>query len=117
MYHYIRFDRWSYECSQVSIVCDRKRSFDRLKLFLEWKQRSISNFPSYSLGDSTFILVRDNKVEFAMKAGTHFFNAPRQLSKLPPPGSGTGNFADGPKDADLVTLPLQNGDILIMASK
>ena len=60
-----------------------------------------------SLGDSTFILVRNDQVIHSQPAQTHYFNAPRQLSKMPAGNRGDGNFMDLPKDADVVRLQLQ----------
>lgn len=38
---------------------------------------------------------------------THFFNAPRQLAKIPKGASKAGALIDMPKDADLVELMVQ----------
>lgn len=68
---------------------------------------TISNFDSGSLGDSTFLILRSSKVIHAQKAQTHYFNAPRQLSKLPRGTSSDGSFMDLPSNADLFETKLQ----------
>lgn len=69
-----------------------------------------------NLGDSTFIVVRDSKVIHAQPSQTHYFNAPRQLSKLPPGSRSDGSFHDLPKHSDLARLELQHDDILILTT-
>lgn len=49
----------------------------------------------------------------------HFFNAPRQLSKIPAAelerAGGAGNWLiDRPKDADTFSLQLDDGDVVML---
>lgn len=60
-----------------------------------------------NLGDSTFLVVRDGKVIHYQPSQTHFFNAPRQLTKLPKGMSGAGSLMDQPADADLYETTLR----------
>ena len=67
-----------------------------------------------NLGDSGFFLVRDNKILFQSKEQQYYFNAPYQLSILPP-GYGS-SLSTRPEDADKVELALEHGDVLIVAT-
>lgn len=46
----------------------------------------------------------------------HFFNAPRQLAKLPPGVSKQGAFDDQPRDADEVAFQLEDGDVVLVVT-
>lgn len=61
-----------------------------------------------NLGDSTFYLIRNDKVIHSQKSQTHYFNAPFQLEKLPD-GPRDSRFAapDLPKDSDLFQTDLE----------
>lgn len=62
-------------------------------------------------------------VVHAQEPQVHFFNAPRQLSKIPQAeldraageGKGEGNWlVDRPGDADTVAVQLQDGDVVML---
>ncbi|KAK4053181.1 Protein phosphatase 2C 7 [Microbotryomycetes sp. JL201] len=82
-----------------------------------------------NLGDSTFIIVRPQpaspaspesdpiyKVVYSQPAQIHFFNAPRQLSKMPKGASKIGALIDFPSNADLFETQLKSGDIVLTAT-
>lgn len=57
----------------------------------------------------------------AQEPQVHFFNAPRQLSKIPAAEldrageGGEGNWLiDRPKDADTFSLQLEDGDVVML---
>lgn len=54
----------------------------------------------------------------AQEPQVHFFNAPRQLSKIPAAElerAGEGNWLiDRPKDADTFSLQLEDGDVVML---
>uniref|UniRef100_A0A1D1XER6 Protein phosphatase n=1 Tax=Anthurium amnicola TaxID=1678845 RepID=A0A1D1XER6_9ARAE len=58
-----------------------------------------------NLGDSGFILVRDGCTIFRSPAQQHEFNLPYQLE--------SGNFSDLPSAAQVFTLPVAAGDVII----
>ncbi|SCV69420.1 BQ2448_2440 [Microbotryum intermedium] len=49
-------------------------------------------------------------------AQTHFFNAPRQLAKMPKGSNKQGALIDMPEGADLFETGLEDGDILVLAT-
>ncbi|KAI0721135.1 protein serine/threonine phosphatase 2C [Cerioporus squamosus] len=67
-----------------------------------------------NLGDSGFLVIRGSTVVYQQRPQTHFFNCPKQLSKLP---TSQNRFSravvDYPSDADLCELKLRHGDIII----
>ncbi|KJA27224.1 hypothetical protein HYPSUDRAFT_35836, partial [Hypholoma sublateritium FD-334 SS-4] len=70
---------------------------------------------SANLGDSGFSIVRGNALIHRQPSQTHFFNCPKQLTKLPP---NTGRkFAracvDSPSEADTFKVKLRDGDIVV----
>ena len=63
-------------------------------------------------GDSIFMHVRDRQVLHRAMPGLHFFDCPFQFGNAPEHTSGT----DTADDADMATLSVQPGDILVMAT-
>ncbi|KAH9946132.1 protein serine/threonine phosphatase 2C [Epithele typhae] len=67
-----------------------------------------------NLGDSGFVVMRGSSVVYQQRSQTHFFNCPKQLSKLP---TSQKRFpracVDHPSDADLFELRLRHGDIIV----
>lgn len=59
-----------------------------------------------NLGDSGFLLIRDGAMIFRTREQQHYFNCPLQI----------GSSRDTPDDADQVKLPLQLGDVLVIAT-
>ncbi|CEL92674.1 unnamed protein product [Vitrella brassicaformis CCMP3155] len=72
-----------------------------------------------NVGDSGIIVFRrgpDGLLSFVLRTEEqqHYFNCPFQLTKMPnEPNDGEG---DTPKDADLYSLPVQEGDLIIVGS-
>ncbi|KAI5475487.1 5-azacytidine resistance protein [Pseudohyphozyma bogoriensis] len=74
-------------------------------------------FRAANLGDSTFFIVRrPQKVVHAQPSQTHFFNAPRQLAKMPKGASKKGALIDSPSRAALFETTLEEGDIVVFAT-
>ncbi|TEB36336.1 hypothetical protein FA13DRAFT_1752913 [Coprinellus micaceus] len=70
---------------------------------------------SANLGDSGFSVIRGTSIIYHQKPQTHFFNCPKQLTKLPP--NAGRKFAracvDAPSEADVFETKLRDGDIVI----
>ncbi|GAA5859103.1 hypothetical protein JCM1840_003753 [Sporobolomyces johnsonii] len=59
------------------------------------------------------------KLLHAQPPQIHFFNAPRQLAKLPPSSSSEGALVDSPRDADATPpegIQLEEGDVVVVAT-
>ncbi|KAF8979491.1 hypothetical protein BGZ46_005364 [Entomortierella lignicola] len=70
-----------------------------------------------NLGDSAYLLIRDNKCIYESPSQQHFWNCPYQLSVLPPGYPGAGQIVmDTPKDAAQTTHQLQDGDVIVLAT-
>ncbi|KAI0341673.1 protein serine/threonine phosphatase 2C [Trametopsis cervina] len=68
-----------------------------------------------NLGDSGFCIIRSSSVIHFQEAQTHYFNCPRQLSKIPAKGRLRGGMcADPATDADTYETKLIDGDIVIL---
>ncbi|KAF5373902.1 hypothetical protein D9758_000574 [Tetrapyrgos nigripes] len=68
-----------------------------------------------NLGDSGFSIVRSSNVIYKQPSQTHFFNCPKQLTKLPA-GSGrkfSRACVDSPSEADTYSTKLRDGDIVV----
>ncbi|KAG0337264.1 hypothetical protein BG004_007713, partial [Podila humilis] len=70
-----------------------------------------------NLGDSAYLLIRDNRCIYESPSQQHFWNCPYQLTVLPPgyPGAGA-HVMDMPKDAAQTTHQLQDGDVIVLAT-
>ncbi|OSD01538.1 protein serine/threonine phosphatase 2C [Trametes coccinea BRFM310] len=67
-----------------------------------------------NLGDSGFLVIRASSVIHQQRSQTHFFNCPKQLSKLPTSQKRFSRACvDQPNDADLHEMKLRHGDIII----
>ncbi|KAF9583583.1 Protein phosphatase PTC7 [Lunasporangiospora selenospora] len=78
-----------------------------------------------SLGDSAFLLIRDNKCIYESPSQQHFWNCPYQLTILPPsirnnndnkPTQPRKYIQDFPKDAVQTTQQLEDGDVIVLAT-
>lgn len=67
---------------------------------------------SASLGDSGFMIIRSNSIFYRQRPQTHFFNCPKQLTKLPTNDS-RGALVDLPDAAETFRTKLGDGDIVI----
>ncbi|KAJ3779317.1 phosphatase 2C-like domain-containing protein [Lentinula raphanica] len=70
---------------------------------------------SANLGDSGFSIIRSSNVIYKEKVQTHFFNCPKQLTKLPAnPGRKFARVCiDSPKEANTHSIKLRDGDIVV----
>ncbi|KZT26207.1 protein serine/threonine phosphatase 2C [Neolentinus lepideus HHB14362 ss-1] len=70
---------------------------------------------SASLGDSGFSIIRSSQVFYRQQPQTHFFNCPKQLTKLPSGSRRYSNSAvDQPDDAEVYETRLRDGDIVVV---
>ncbi|KAL0946909.1 hypothetical protein HGRIS_013070 [Hohenbuehelia grisea] len=70
---------------------------------------------SANLGDSGFCIIRSSSVAYRQPVQTHFFNCPKQLTKMPV-NSGrrfTRACVDSPREAQTYHTKLRDGDIVI----
>ncbi|KAK7467165.1 Protein phosphatase 2C 7 [Stygiomarasmius scandens] len=68
-----------------------------------------------NLGDSGFSIIRSSNIIHKQPSQTHFFNCPKQLTKLPA-GSGrkfSRACVDSPSEADTYSTKLRDGDIVV----
>ncbi|EJD05929.1 uncharacterized protein FOMMEDRAFT_153275 [Fomitiporia mediterranea MF3/22] len=67
-----------------------------------------------NLGDSGFCIFRSSNLLYYQPPQTHFFNCPKQLSKVP---SGTRKYGqaytDSPREADVYETRLRDGDTVV----
>ncbi|CAL1704761.1 unnamed protein product [Somion occarium] len=68
---------------------------------------------SANLGDSGFCIIRSSNVIYNQAPQTHFFNCPKQLTKLPSTGF-TRGLHDTAQDADLYETNVVDGDIIVL---
>lgn len=66
-----------------------------------------------NLGDSGFSIIRSASLLHVQPPQTHYFNCPKQLSKIPDVMKWDGSIVDHPRDADVYSVNLQGGDIVI----
>ncbi|KAF8910938.1 phosphatase 2C-like domain-containing protein [Gymnopilus junonius] len=70
---------------------------------------------SANLGDSGFSILRQTSMIYRQRPQTHFFNCPKQLTKLPT--NNARRFAraciDSPSEADAFETKLRDGDIVV----
>uniref|UniRef100_A0A915AR15 Protein phosphatase n=2 Tax=Parascaris univalens TaxID=6257 RepID=A0A915AR15_PARUN len=71
---------------------------------------------SANLGDSGFLLLRRGQVVYRSREQTHYFNAPFQLSLLPDNARAAGFLGDPPEKAELNSIDLQSGDVVVLAT-
>lgn len=71
-----------------------------------------------NLGDSGWAVVRDGKVIHRSTEQQHYFNTPFQLSLPPQPrqGSNSSMLQDSPEMADSASVPLMEGDVVLVAT-
>ena len=71
-----------------------------------------------NLGDSGFVVIRDNRVVYRSTEQYHYFNAPYQLAILPASqgGDNTDMLSDKPKHAAYSTFQLVEDDLLVLAT-
>lgn len=68
-----------------------------------------------NIGDSGYIVVRNGEIVHKSDEQQHYFNTPFQLS-LPPPGNQQHVLSDSPQAADRDSFPVQDGDVILVAT-
>ncbi|KAJ7708682.1 phosphatase 2C-like domain-containing protein [Mycena rosella] len=70
---------------------------------------------SANLGDSGYSIIRASSILYRQRASSHFFNCPKQLTKLPPPTGKrfTRACVDAPREAETHHTQLCDGDIIV----
>eukprot|EP01080_Neovahlkampfia_damariscottae_P010467 gene10467-2989_t len=71
---------------------------------------------STNLGDSGYIVIRDDKVVYKTKEQQHFFNAPFQLSVVPESMRSRGSIMDKAEDSEENELKLKLGDYIVLST-
>lgn len=71
---------------------------------------------SANLGDSGYLVLRKGAVVYRSREQTHYFNAPFQLSLPPENLEYKGFIGDTPDRAELNSIELQSGDIVVLAT-
>ncbi|KAI5124507.1 hypothetical protein M0805_003031 [Coniferiporia weirii] len=67
-----------------------------------------------NLGDSGFCIIRSSSLLHYQPPQTHFFNCPRQISKVPMRSKRYGMaYTDSPRGADVYETRLRDGDIVV----
>lgn len=73
-----------------------------------------------NLGDSGFVIIRDNKIVHRSQEQCHYFNAPFQLAIVPTrPGMSQNemnSFSDSPQAASSTTFELIEGDFVVIGT-
>lgn len=69
---------------------------------------------SANLGDSGYVVIRNNKIVHRSQEQHHYFNAPFQLALLP--YMSNGHFNDSPERASISSFELAEGDFIVMAT-
>ncbi|KAG0176802.1 hypothetical protein DFQ28_010696 [Apophysomyces sp. BC1034] len=70
-----------------------------------------------NLGDSAFILIRDEKIVYESPSQQHYFNCPYQLTVVPDTYPNRDSFVtDTPKDGDQKSFFLKEGDLILLAT-
>lgn len=72
-----------------------------------------------NLGDSGFVVVRENKIVHRSREQQHYFNSPFQMAILPNMSSGepvSNLFNDSPELAEVSSFQLCEGDFIVIAT-
>ncbi|KAH8417062.1 hypothetical protein KR222_002489, partial [Zaprionus bogoriensis] len=77
--------------------------------------RSDCTLHTANLGDSGFLVLRDNRVVLKSDEQQHEFNTPFQLS-VPPNAHSASVYCDDPELATATQMPLQAGDLVLLAT-
>ncbi|PFH54365.1 hypothetical protein AMATHDRAFT_72858 [Amanita thiersii Skay4041] len=70
---------------------------------------------SATLGDSGYSIIRNSSIIHRQRSLTHYFNCPKQLTKLPTNAGRkfAGACIDSPNEADVYETKLRDGDIVV----
>ncbi|KAJ7063297.1 phosphatase 2C-like domain-containing protein [Mycena amicta] len=107
------------ECMQSahhSLLADNRVDVGATACFLSFNTSGL--LKTANLGDSGFCIYRGTSIFYASPPQTHYFNCPRQLSKLKRPGGRdlwqiSESITDSPAAADLYDCSLLDGDVVI----
>lgn len=71
-----------------------------------------------NLGDSGFVIIRNNKIVHRSREQQHYFNSPFQMAILPNMSSGEPSnlFNDSPELAEVSSFELCEGDFIVIAT-
>ncbi|CAO3627449.1 unnamed protein product [Mucor fragilis] len=79
--------------------------------------KSTGEMTTCNLGDSAFLLVRDQKIVYESPSQQHYFNCPYQLTVVPETYPNRDELVtDLPKDADTKSFFLKDGDLILLAT-
>merc|ERR1712147_113644 len=79
--------------------------------------RKTCKFHTANLGDSGFLVIRDNQIVHKSEPQCHMFNAPFQLSLTPKNLKvGGRTFNDKPQHSDYSNFQCEEGDVIVLAS-
>ncbi|WVO14559.1 hypothetical protein L204_102194 [Cryptococcus depauperatus] len=67
-----------------------------------------------NLGDSGYFILRSEEILEISQPQTHFFNCPKQLSKIPPEMKHQGIVTDAPEEANVKSFELKAGDVIAL---
>jgi protein phosphatase PTC7 len=71
---------------------------------------------SSNLGDSGYLIIRNHTPLYRSRENTHYFNAPYQLSIVPPELDRGNNIKNTPADADQDSYQLEHGDFVVLGT-
>ncbi|KAJ6591519.1 hypothetical protein DFH09DRAFT_1137227 [Mycena vulgaris] len=103
-----------YECMDLAYGgVLREKRVEAASLFT--RHSAMQTLEIFSLGDSGFSIIRASSVFYTQPVQTHFFNCPKQLTKLPPPTGKrfTRACVDSPREAERYHAQLRDGDIIV----
>lgn len=75
---------------------------------------STGKLQAANLGDSGYLILRDGKIVYFSPSQTHYFNCPRQLTKLEKGANSDENVMDLPSHADITTQSIKPGDMVVL---
>jgi protein phosphatase PTC7 len=99
--HQIVQEKRVYGSSTVCLLALNKRTFGMNTL---------------NLGDSGYLIIRDNQVFYKSVAQSHRYNAPFQIGCTPPELCEFDLYRDMPEDSNCLQHSLKTGDLLLLSS-
>ena len=78
--------------------------------------RESSYLHSANLGDSGFVIIRNNKIVHRSQEQRHYFNSPFQMAILPSLPGAANLFNDSPESASVSSFELAEGDFIVVAT-
>lgn len=102
MYIFLAFPTFDATCTGSSTAC---------VLVLNRENNTVY---TANIGDSGYIVVRNGEIVHKSDEQQHYFNTPFQLS-LPPPGN-NHVLSDSPQSADRDSFPVEDGDVILVAT-